>query len=734
MKKRHFLGLALSIFSLLVTSCSNLLPNMSRNRRSSSNIDEQSSVDYDNTSSQHRHNWSGWYLVREATCIERGLEQRECTVCGQTEQRETQYRDHTWSEGEMTVAPTCTEGGNLRTQCLVCGMIDDKYVPPYGHDWSDWNFINAPTCTEPGYGTHYCLRCNVVEDFEIPPTGHDFVEDYYQEPEEGMAPVHVKRCTRCAQITLNFNIKDVNETCNGHLVYEDDASGDRGARFWGRPIGNDVYLNENGDPDANNHEPIFNEAQTGDFFEYHFVLTEEQANMLSNCYLYCDAKPAPYMRMNGMDFFARRQSDEDWTPGFYIDGDRYGEMITDYRYCLYVDSQVVYFDPDIKNPVNSDERSEFILPYKFSLHAGHNSFRLHMAGGYRSAFYNFTFKPINSEEEWIIDNTMPAPKEGEALVKRYHNAFDHRVKYVVDVATANMTLAEGSAWKNNPETGSFKLSKNENSCSFTFSINQAFECKAYQVGYMDSYSANMQRPLYYQNTDQPNIEFKVNDVVVDLSKFKETKFQDVFGNEVNGGNSYVKEVEIGDVFLNKSNTIVFKRLYSYNLTISQFVFIGEEHDNHDFTVNEKLPDSPLRPMTCSKCGATGYELELLDSNETISPIKLKQDVTWNVTGIEPGTYEVHLNACARNTTLIQDIVSGGVGRYSFRFDNDDYISPASGKYESYGFGEGEALEYCKWTQTLCVLEADSLTSEFSIHYGNQGYSAFISGVRLVKVA
>ena len=135
------------------------------------------------------------------------------------------------------------------------------------------------------------------------------------------------------------------------------------------------------------------------------------------------------------------------------------------------------------------------------------------------------------------------------------------------------------------------------------------------------------------------------------------------------------------------------------------------------------------PHECSACHAMCYELAVA------SPAKLKSDITWNVTGLPAGKYEVHLSACAASTTLTQDIVSGGSGRYQFRFGSEgDYVSPASGTYASYGLGTGEKIGNVAWTKTLCEVTAAEGVASFTIHYGGQGYSAFIAAVRLVKVA
>lgn len=79
--RKHILAIVVAGLSLLLISCSSLLPNMSRNRRKSSSVDEQSlneqssfedsfsSNNYDKTSSQHRHTWSERYVVKENSCF-----------------------------------------------------------------------------------------------------------------------------------------------------------------------------------------------------------------------------------------------------------------------------------------------------------------------------------------------------------------------------------------------------------------------------------------------------------------------------------------------------------------------------------------------------------------------------------------------------------------------------------------------------------------------------------------
>ena len=94
-----------------------------------------------------------------------------------------------------------------------------------------------------------------------------------------------------------------------------------------------------------------------------------------------------------------------------------GKRVEDYRYVLYVDDQVVDFDPDISVPTNGRNtnmtREEFVLPYTFHLHQGQNKIRLCMAGGYRSTFYNFIFRPYVEPTPVTVNESNLEVREGE---------------------------------------------------------------------------------------------------------------------------------------------------------------------------------------------------------------------------------------------------------------------------------------------------------------------------------
>ena len=877
-----------------------------------------------------KHTWGEAEILKAATCTEAGSSQRTCTVCGEKEKEKTvkalghDYKDQT----EGKVEPTCTQPGSKVQKCSRCNDTKTVEIPALDHDWVDDETGRVePTCTQPGSKNQHCSRCSETKTgVEIPATGHTFGDWEIVEgkeptcegkgeekrvcsvcnevetqevaalghnavldgdpitPAAGKAAVNVYKCTNgCGQKFFGFRANEVTDESKEHLSFtEPNDKGEVGASFWGRPIGNSLALDSTGKSvNEQNNECVYCSTETGDFFEYVFDLTEEQAQELATCRCYCDAQPADWL---SGDFWAYNANNTDWTPGFYIDGGeghyevddngdpvmindharcekdsasagdelttqvKKGKRITDYRYILYVDGNPVDFDKDVSVPVingggQNQARREYVMPYTFNLHAGENRISLRMAGGYRSTFYNFIFRPYVAptaitvnETELTMDEgatgqitgapegvtytsdkpeiatvdanglvtgvkagtaTITVAKEGnykEAKVQvtvnsvahvhafgnpvtvdavegtsvaytketcecgavkitmsaidmdgkitqeggklpkgssgkydgtaiaRYvfgadealdgafyalggvdnagnysysfytgknasgktenpmadgttntvftingknievsHDAYntlvdlkatlsaggaltadnsglikigdatlnagnntftmaatnsfgisyakivfigmphEHAfgeaetlaaegtnavvkksvcacgvVKYEIDVKTAQMQLAEGSAWKNDPSSGVFKLNKDGHSASFTFALPKGFVGKMYQRAYMDSYNQQKAKSLYYATDNVANIEVKINGNAIDMEPQKEVTFGQAFGDEVDGSNSTVKDVLIGDVTLAAANTISYKRVKTLNMIVSAFVFIGTE--------------------------------------------------------------------------------------------------------------------------------------------------------------
>ena len=476
--KKTVFALFFAISSLVLGSCANpFLPNR---KPSSVSKDDSLTSEID---TNHRHQYGEWVVVKEATCTEDGTQVRTCKICGQ-EQTKAIIASHQWSDWNVYIAPTCSVEGTKERTCIVCGAKEIESVPKTGHNYTEYEYVTEPTCEQEGIMRYYCVDCGNYYDVTVPANGHYFPVDEYGEeiiewqkeptcteggqgtktclicntkfdvsfeplghdlvvigneivPEQGKAEVRVYQCSRCHQTYLGFQATDVSPESKQRLVFDDDG----GARFFGRPIGNSMPLDDTGSSiNQQNGECVYNRNEKGDFFEFIFDLTEEQVKALGEtCMLYCDAKPADYL--NGTDFWAYGRYNDEWTPGFYIDGApehleyeadgvtpvmvdeldangnktgykiQKGKRVSDYRYVLYVDDQVVDFDPSIQVPSRGSGtnmiRDYYVVPYYFHLHTGTNKISLHMAGGYRSTFYSFTFKPyaeVIKPEPSVLNN------------------------------------------------------------------------------------------------------------------------------------------------------------------------------------------------------------------------------------------------------------------------------------------------------------------------------------------
>ena len=504
MKQIKLLGILAIALSLGLAACDNAASDQG------SNGGGNQSTPAGETSEKHTHKWGDWEVTKAATCTEDGEQKRTCTVCGE-EQTKVIKAAHTWGEWETVTASTCAVQGDAKRVCSVCGaeetkkleLVDHTYAKDadgndvvvwsqvadctnagagvktctvcgheeavtaqaLGHNFKldaegnvEFTWTVAPSCEKAGVGTKHCERCGLdidaTED-EAKALGHD-IEAVGGEttPTDGTAAVRLYHCKRCNETYMGFLANEVTDASKEHVYFEPETvteGQEQGARFKGRPIGNALALDAQGTSvNQQNGECVYCSTETGDFIEYAFRLNAAQAATLASCRLYVDAKPADYL--NGTDFWAYGRSNDEWTPGFYIDGGderfetnddgsfqmvkdharagfdsqpgaeletevKLGKRIEDYRYVLYVDDQVVDFDPDTANPTHGNNtsmtREEFVLPYTFSLHEGLNKIKFVMAGGYRSLFYKCIFRPYVAPTPVVVNETALEVREGK---------------------------------------------------------------------------------------------------------------------------------------------------------------------------------------------------------------------------------------------------------------------------------------------------------------------------------
>lgn len=97
------------------------------------------------------HLFGGWYVVKQATCVEDGLERRDCSRCGYQQERPIKGGGHV-SRGPAT----CTTA----EVCKACGIT---MTPALGHSFTDWVLKTAPNCTQKAVYERTCIRGDRTE-------------------------------------------------------------------------------------------------------------------------------------------------------------------------------------------------------------------------------------------------------------------------------------------------------------------------------------------------------------------------------------------------------------------------------------------------------------------------------------------------------------------------------------------------------------------------------------------
>lgn len=122
------------------------------------------------------------YLVgqKNATCSAEGYTgDKYCSGCnnlieqGEVISKTAHIPSNNW---EQTKAPTCTEPGTEVEKCLVCAkVIDERTIPATGHTFGEWKQTKAPTCTEQGEEIRECA-CGETETRLVSAKGHTLGE------------------------------------------------------------------------------------------------------------------------------------------------------------------------------------------------------------------------------------------------------------------------------------------------------------------------------------------------------------------------------------------------------------------------------------------------------------------------------------------------------------------------------------------------------------------------------
>lgn len=181
------------------------------------------------------HNWSNWKTKTTATCTADGLKTRECSLCGEIEEKVVSATGHTESDWIVDEDATCTNLGSQHKECLdcgeklgtveikalghsggeatctqkaVCSVCGEEYgkLDSNNHDFGDWIKEEPATCVVAGVkahktcklcGKHFDLNGNEIKDLTIKALGHDITIETVTAPTCTESGVGREVCSRC---------------------------------------------------------------------------------------------------------------------------------------------------------------------------------------------------------------------------------------------------------------------------------------------------------------------------------------------------------------------------------------------------------------------------------------------------------------------------------------------------------------------------------------------------------
>ncbi len=163
-----------------------------------------------------KHTESDWIIDNNASCTEKGLKHKECTVCKEKLQEESiDIIKHNYTE--IIIAPTCDTQGYTLYTCSCGDEYKDNYVDAIGHNYSDWEILNEATEKETGLKMRKCLVCNKQETEIIPMVSH--IHNY---TESTIAPTCDTQGYTLHTCACGDNYKDNYLSAMGH-TYNDEG-------------------------------------------------------------------------------------------------------------------------------------------------------------------------------------------------------------------------------------------------------------------------------------------------------------------------------------------------------------------------------------------------------------------------------------------------------------------------------------------------------------------------------
>ena len=161
------------------------------------------------------HNWQAGQVTSEATCLAKGKQIYECSVCHKQEIRDIDFASHVYGELHTSAEASCAENGTVAYyQCLVCKQyfdedfnligdnVDELEISPTSvHSWEAGKVTSEATCLTRGKQIYECSVCHEQELRDV-----DFADHIYGELHTAVDPtcgadgnVDYYQCSVCKQ-------------------------------------------------------------------------------------------------------------------------------------------------------------------------------------------------------------------------------------------------------------------------------------------------------------------------------------------------------------------------------------------------------------------------------------------------------------------------------------------------------------------------------------------------------
>ncbi len=145
------------------------------------------------------HTMGDWEVEEEASCVQNGVQKKQCNNCDYTEKQEIMAEGHKVADWIVTTEPTCKVPGYAERICEKCDdSVEIKQIPTLEHEYEEYFYTDiAPSCETEGVISRHCKVCDDrIEITQLPARGHIYGE--WENLTEAVCGTKGKRQRQCS--------------------------------------------------------------------------------------------------------------------------------------------------------------------------------------------------------------------------------------------------------------------------------------------------------------------------------------------------------------------------------------------------------------------------------------------------------------------------------------------------------------------------------------------------------